>query len=168
MDELLCVLVAGRDTTAALLSNAWFEIARRPDVWKRLEEEVSELDGDLPTADSVREMKYLNAILKESLRLKPAVAENAREALEDTILPRGGGLDGKSPIYIPKGWIFVWSTWALHRRKDIYGEDADEFKPERWLNEGDKKGMKVSWDYLPFVAGPRVCIGRKSCVQTRG
>ena len=50
----------------------------------------------------------------------------------------------------------------MHRREDLYGEDAAEFKPERWLDDADEKGLRVGWEYLPFNGGPRICIGRKS------
>lgn len=49
----------------------------------------------------------------------------------------------------------------MHRRKDLYGEDAEEFKPERWLDEDGKKGLRVGWEYLPFNGGARICIGRE-------
>lgn len=60
------------------------------------------------------------------------VPGNARAAMVDTVLPLGGGEDGKSPLFVPKGQVVQWSLYTIHRRKDIYGEDADEFKPERW------------------------------------
>lgn len=106
-------------------------------------------------------MKYLRACLNESLRLYPVVPLNSREALEDTILPRGGGEDGMAPIFIPKGGLVSWNLWALHRRKDYFGEDAEDFRPERWLDgeeEGEgmggkgkkkgKKGLRPGWEYL--------------------
>lgn len=111
-------------------------------------------------------MKYLRACLNESLRLYPVVPLNSREALEDTILPRGGGEDGMAPIFIPKGGLVSWNLWALHRRKDYFGEDAEVFRPERWLDgeegeEGEgmgemgggkggkkKKGLRPGWEYL--------------------
>ena len=67
-----------------------------------------------------------------ALRLYPTVPGNARTAVVDTILPLGGGEDGKSPLFIPKGQMVQYSVYAMHRRKDLYGEDAEEFKPERW------------------------------------
>ena len=136
-------------------------MAKRPDIWKRLEDEIQSLGGNPPTYDELRDLKFLNALIKESLRLYPIVPENSREAVDDTILPCGGGPDGKSPIFIAKGWVVQWNTWSMHRRKDIYGEDAEDFRPERWLDEGDRKALKLSWEYLPFNAGPRVCIGRE-------
>lgn len=57
---------------------------------------------------------------------------NGRMAIKDTTLPVGGGPDGKSPIFIKKGQIVMYHVYVMHRRKDLYGEDAEEFKPERW------------------------------------
>lgn len=159
--ELLNILLAGRDTTASLLSNVWFELSKRPQTWSRLRREVDALDGDLPTFERLKDMKYLRAVLNESLRLFPVVPDNHRQAEVDTVLPVGGGEDGKSPVFVQKGQIVHWSLYTMHRRKDLYGEDAEEFKPERWLDQGeDKKGLRVGWEYLPFNGGPRICIGR--------
>ena len=159
--ELLNILLAGRETTASLLSNVWFEVSKRPDIWARLQREVATLDGNLPTFEQLKELKYLNAVLKESLRLYPVVPMNSRQAAEDTVLPLGGGDDEKSPVFVPKGCYFHWNLWAMHRRKDLFGDDAEEFKPERWLDEDGKKGLRVGWEYLPFHGGPRICIGQQ-------
>ena len=77
-----------------------------------------------------------------------------RVSLEDTTLPRGGGKDGQKPIFIPKGQSVLISTYALQQRKDIWGPDADVFRPERWENR--RTGM----EFIPFGGGPRKCIGR--------
>ena len=159
--ELLNILLAGRDTTASLLSNVWFELSNRPDVWRRLQREVDLLDGELPTFEKLRDMRYLRAVLNESLRLYPVVPENDREAEADTVLPVGGGEDGKSSVFVKKGQLVHWSLYTMHRRKDLYGDDAEVFRPGRWLDEGGKKGLRVGWEYLPFNGGPRICIGRR-------
>ena len=112
-------------------------------------------------------MKYLRAVLNESLRLYPVVPENDREAEVDTVLPVGGGEDGKSPVFVKKGQLVHWSLYTMHRRKDLYGEDAELFKPERWLDEGGKKGLRVGWEFLPFNGGPRICIGRRCSNPTQ-
>ena len=164
--ELLNILLAGRDTTSSLLSNVWFELANRPDIWSRLQREVVEVlpdDGEFPTYENLKDMKYLRAVLNESLRLHPVVPENSRQATLDTVLPVGGGEDGKSPVFVAKGQIVHWSLYTMHRRKGLYGEDAEAFKPERWLDQDDgRKGLRVGWEYLPFNGGPRICIGRMS------
>ena len=163
--ELLNILLAGRDTTASLLSNVWFELSKRPAIWSRLQHEVDLLNGGFPTFEKLKDMKYLRAVLNESLRLYPVVPENDRQADVDTVLPVGGGKDGKSPVFVKKGQVVHWSLYTMHRRKDLYGEDAEDFKPERWLDEGGKKGLRVGWEYLPFNGGARICIGRRFCTQ---
>ncbi|KAH8684611.1 putative cytochrome P450 alkane hydroxylase [Tricladium varicosporioides] len=157
-DELLNILLAGRDTTASLLSHTFHVLARRPDIWNKLRAEVEELGGKTPDYETLRDMKYLKYVLNESLRLYPVVPSNARFANRDTILPVGGGPDGKSPIMIPKGAIAAYSVFSMHRRTDIYGPDAETFRPERWAPE---EGLRPGWGYLPFNGGPRICIGQQ-------
>lgn len=69
----------------------------------------------------------------------------------------GGGEDGNSPVFVPKGTIVNYSIYAMHRRKDFYGPDADVFRPERW-EDGQ---LQPRWEYLPFNGGPRICIGQQ-------
>ncbi|KFY39518.1 hypothetical protein V494_03951 [Pseudogymnoascus sp. VKM F-4513 (FW-928)] len=78
-----------------------------------------------------------------------------RYANRNTTLPAGGGPDGKSPIFVTKGQLIVYGVFSMHRRKDLYGGYADEYKPERWDD------LRVGWEYLPFSGGPRVCIGKQ-------
>jgi cytochrome P450 len=78
-------------------------------------------------------------------------------ALRDTVLPLGGGKDGLSPVFVPKGTQVVYNLYAMHRRTDFYGLDAEEFRPERW---GDNT-LRPGWGYLPFNGGPRICIGQR-------
>ena len=164
--ELLNLLLAGRDSTAALMSNVFFELSRRPEMQARLRREIDEFVGsELPTFEGIKSMKYLRAVLNESLRIHPIVPENSRQAVQDTVLPLGGGEDGKSPALIKKGQLLAWSSYSMHRREDLFGEDAAEFKPQRWLDDEDgqgSKGLRVGWEYLPFNGGPRICIGRES------
>ena len=79
-------------------------------------------------------------------------------AIRDTVIPRGGGADASSPVFVPKGKIVAWSVYSMHRRRDLYGDDADDFRPERWTDDG---GLKPGWEYLPFNGGPRICIGQQ-------
>ncbi|KAI7777688.1 hypothetical protein LA080_003181 [Diaporthe eres] len=140
--ELLSLLLAGRDTTASLLSSLFYHISRRPDVWAKLSEEVDALEGRRPTYAELRNLTYANA----------------KVAVRDTVLPRGGGPDGESPIYIPKGLKVLYSTYSMHRRIDIWGADADEFRPGRWV------GARHAWEYLPFNGGPRACLGQQYAI----
>ena len=152
-NQAISVLVGGRDTTAALLSSPMFVLARRRDIWDRMQTSVAHLEGRGPTYEEVKDLKYVRWILQESLRLYPVVPMNCRHANKDTTLPRGGGPDGSSPIFVPKGTICSWVVYSMHRRPDLWGEDADGFRPERW------EGLAPGFKYLPFNAGPRICIG---------
>ncbi|CAD6582655.1 MAG: hypothetical protein ASARMPREDX12_000996 [Alectoria sarmentosa] len=151
-DELLSVFIGGRDTTASLLSNLFFVLARRSDLWVKVREEVESLDGALPTREQVNAMATIRNCLSESLRLDPPVPCNSRIACKDTVLPIGGGRDGLSPVFVERGSMVAYHVTALHRRKDLWGEDAEDFNPERWERE------TVSWAYLPFNGGPRFAL----------
>ena len=94
-------------------------------------------------------------MLISALRLYPPVPTNARMAACDTVLPRGGGASGDEPMHVPVGNVVFYSVYAMHRRQDFYGEDADKFRPERWDSQ------RHSWDYLPFNGGPRICLGQQ-------
>ncbi|ORY17853.1 cytochrome P450 alkane hydroxylase-like protein [Clohesyomyces aquaticus] len=154
-DEVMNILLAGRDTTASLLSNMFFEIAKRPEIWKKLREEVEVLGGRAPTYEELRGLKYLKWCLNESLRLNPVVPGNSRYAIRDTILPLGGGPSGTSPLFIPRGTLIGYSVYSMHRRTDFFGPDALEFRPERW------ESLRPGWEYLPFNGGPRICLGQQ-------
>lgn len=153
--ELLNVLLAGRDTTAGLLSNTWHVLSKRPDICKKLRAEVDALGGERPDYQTIKDMKYLKYVLNESLRLMPVVPGNSRTAIRDTVIPLGGGPDQKSPVLIKKGQVVGYHPWSMHRRKDFFGEDALEFKPERW------ESLRPGWEYLPFNGGPRICVGQQ-------
>ncbi|KAG5419204.1 ALK2 [Candida metapsilosis] len=164
-DQLLNILVAGRDTTAGLLSFVFFELARNPRVYAKLREEIGSKFGlgeesrveDI-TFESLKNCEYLKAILNECLRLYPSVPQNFRVATRNTTLPRGGGPDGQSPILVTKGQTVVYSVYATHRMEEYYGKDALEFRPERWF---EPETRKLGWAFVPFNGGPRICLGQQ-------
>lgn len=163
--ELLNILLAGRDTTASLLTNVFFILSHNPHIWSKLQSEIRTAlpDDSRPTFEQLKNMKYLKAILNESLRMHPVVPANSREAVEDTVLPLGGGPDGNAPLFVPKGGVVLWSVYGMHRRPEFYGSDAETFRPERWLDDPEtgKKGLRPGWEYLPFNGGPRICLGQQ-------
>ncbi|PYH66566.1 cytochrome P450 [Aspergillus vadensis CBS 113365] len=161
-DELMNILLAGRDTTASLLSNLFFMLAKNPRIWNKLREEVAFLEGRPPSYEQLRNLTYVKYCLNESLRLHPVVPANLRFANTDTVLPCGGGPDGKSPVFVPKGSIVAYHVYALHRREEFFGPDANEFRPERWAE------IRPGWEYLPFNGGPRICVGQQYALTEAG
>ncbi|KAF2837711.1 putative cytochrome P450 alkane hydroxylase, partial [Patellaria atrata CBS 101060] len=160
--ELLNVLLAGRDTTASLLSNMMFEISKQPAIWQKIREEVAPLNGQLPTYEQLRNFKFIKYCINESLRLHPVVPGNSRLATSDTILPLGGGPHGRSPLFVPAGTLVVYSPYSMHRRADFYGPDALVFRPARW------EALRPGWEYLPFNGGPRICLGQQYALTEAG
>ncbi|KAF2097814.1 cytochrome P450 [Rhizodiscina lignyota] len=157
--ELLHLLLAARDTTASLLGNLWLMISQRQDVREAILQEIKCLEGKPPTYDELKAFTYLLNCISEALRLWPPVPLNSRTCVRATTLPMGGGLDGTTPLHIPVGTIVGWNTYALHRRADIWGDDAHEFHPERW-----KAPFLPYYEYLPFSGGPRRCLGQEFAI----
>lgn len=96
-----------------------------------------------------------------ALRLYPQLPVNVRFAIRPTILPRGGGADGLAPVLIGKGTGLGWSSYHLHRREDIYGQDSCVYRPERWQSGRLSQKVAQTGAFLDFHAGPRVCLGSK-------
>lgn len=165
--QMLNILLAGRDTTASLLSWTVLLLARHPDVFKKLRQTIVDEFGSYSnprniTFASLKSCHYLQHTLNEVLRLYPVVPLNRRTAVRNTTIPRGGGPDGSQPVYVRKGQSVGYITHVLHRRKDLWGDDADSFDPDRWNDR------KVSWDYIPFNGGPRICIGQQFALTEAG
>lgn len=170
------MLLAGRDTTASVLSWAIYELARHPAVVARLRAEILATIGPhrTPTYADLKSMRYLSHVLSETMRLYPAVPFNVRFSLRDTTLPRGGGKDGLAPLAVAKDTPMGYSTLIMQRRADLYpapsssaGETqtapAHEFSPERW-----DTWQPRPWQYVPFNGGPRICIGQQFALTEMG
>jgi cytochrome P450 len=116
-DEMMGIIIAGRDTTAMTLAWCFYELARHPAVvadLRRLIEKTVGLDRE-PTLEELKNMKLLSNILNETLRLYPVTPFNVRASLRDTTLPRGGGPDGNSPIGLLAGTTVYYSTHLLRK-----------------------------------------------------
>ncbi|KAJ0160112.1 Cytochrome P450 52E1 [Colletotrichum tanaceti] len=112
------------------------------------------------TYEALEEMKYLKWVVAETLCLFPLIANNGRMAVCDTVFPVGGGLDGQSLLLVTKGTLVLFSTYVMQRWTDLWGPDAEDFKPKRWSPELERKGC-YGWEYLLFLGGLRVCPGQK-------
>ena len=161
-DQLLHMLIAGRDTTAALFSWVFLLLARHPTIYNKLRREILNHFGDTEVhpADvdfgQLKSCSYLQHVIQETLRLYPSVPFNARICVQDTVLPTGGGDDRNQPIAVMKGQRLLYCVYAMQRRPDIWGPDAAEFIPERW----DSMRPPL-FAFLPFNGGPRICLGRE-------
>ncbi|RDA82616.1 hypothetical protein CP532_4452 [Ophiocordyceps camponoti-leonardi (nom. inval.)] len=163
-DQIVNVILAGRDTTAGTLSFALYELARNPAVVARLRAEILEIVGaeEAPTYEHLKNMTYLRAVVDETLRLYPSVPFNLRRPLVDTTLPRGGGPDGSEPLSVLAGTVISYSPIIMQRRPDLYPPvsetfaDPAVFSPDRWATWQPR-----SQDYIPFNAGPRICLGQQ-------
>lgn len=88
---------------------------------------------------------------------------NIRFAARDTVLPTGGGPDGTQPLFVGKGEKMFIDVEALHRRRDLWGDDADVFRPERW-----ERPVGSNWNFMAFSGGPRACVGQQFALVEAG
>ncbi|OZJ05176.1 hypothetical protein BZG36_02221 [Bifiguratus adelaidae] len=154
-DAILNMIIAGRDTTAQALSWSFYVLSNHPKVEAKLLEEIEQYVREDMQADdlytAIKDMKYAHAFFYEVLRFYPSVPTNQKYALGDDILPDG--------THIKKGDYVAWSPYAQGRLERVWGPDAAEFKPDRWLVDGDLKKMSQG-QWPSFHAGPRVCLGQ--------
>ncbi|ORY64013.1 cytochrome P450 [Pseudomassariella vexata] len=156
-DHIMAVLFAGRDSIAATLSWAFYELSAYPEIWTKLRSEVLSTIGPTkaPTYADLRELKYLRFTLQETLRLYPAIPYNMRTAVTDTTLP------GQPDIGVCKGDNIIYLPIMMQRRQDLYPPASDRFadpavfSPERWYGWQPR-----SQEFIPFNAGPRICVGQ--------
>ncbi|KAH8171865.1 cytochrome p450 domain-containing protein [Sarocladium implicatum] len=153
--ELFNVFFAALDTTSILLTNVVFLMARHPEEWAKLRNAVKDLDVDALTFENLRKIDYLQWALKETLRLHSPGPSLARSAMKPMTLPFGGGPNGDQPVALAVGDTVVSVFGGVHRRPDIFGPDADKFRPGRWQDLDLGVG-----EFTPFSAGPRACPGQ--------
>ncbi|KAK4545545.1 hypothetical protein LTR36_002895 [Oleoguttula mirabilis] len=163
--QTLGILFASRDTTSSLLLWTVLLLGQNPSIYKKLRETVlqrfAQPSGAILDFAELKDCRYLQHVLLESMRLYQPVPLNSRVAVKDTVLPIGGGADGLKPIAIRQGQQVLWNIYAMHRRTDLWGEDALEYKPERWEDPKRSRLLGGGWLYTPFSGGPRICIGQQ-------
>ncbi|WVZ71240.1 hypothetical protein U9M48_019852 [Paspalum notatum var. saurae] len=152
VDECKTFFFAGQDTTSHLLTWTMFLLSRYPEWQQKLREEVLRECGDaVPNPDTVSKLKLVNMVLLESLRLYSPVVFIRRAAGSDIQL-------GK--IRVPKGTMLSIPIALLHRDKEVWGHDANEFNPSRFEHGVSKAAANHPNALLSFSQGPRACIGQ--------
>lgn len=146
-DEVTTLLLAGHETTANALTWTWYELARNPAVLARLEAEIATLGDRAVTADDLPALPYNLAVIEEAMRLHPPAYMTGREAISNITI---------AGHQLPAGALVLINIRGIHRRADYFPE-PDAFDPTRMLP--DAKKARPRHHYLPFGAGPRVCIG---------
>jgi cytochrome P450 len=147
-DEVITLFLAGHETTANALAWAFDQLERHPEVQEKLIAEArSVLAGRTPTFADLPKLPYALAVLKETMRLYPPAYFVGRIATAPTQI---------GPYAVPKGTTIFVAIRSIHRRAELY-PDPERFDPERFLDGKEKALPKGA--YIPFGAGPRVCIG---------
>lgn len=158
VNQMMTFLAAGHETTATSMTWASYLLAKHPEVQKRLREEIRanlpSIDSTTPiTSTDIDRLPYLNAVCNEVLRFYAPVPMTLRIAAKDTTI---------LGHFIPKGTTVILSPWAVNTSKALWGDDAREFNPDRWMGAGraNTGGADSNYSFLTFLHGPRSCIGQ--------
>ncbi|KAI9059128.1 cytochrome P450 [Trametes sanguinea] len=153
-------LLAGHETTSTSTTWALYALSKNLGAQKKLREELLTIGTDTPTMDELSALPYLDMVVRETLRLHAPVAMLFREARKDDAIPVSEPFTDRYGK-IAKGNKVILPILALHRSKEIWGEDVLEFKPERWEQPPDAIAhVPGIWGHLlAFIGGPRACIG---------
>lgn len=146
-NEVSNLFAAGYEVVSHTLAFTFYLISQHPEVEARLMEELDSVLGEQTvTAAHLQQLSYLERVLKESMRLLPVTTVLGRQVMEEIQVPTG--------YTLPKGSLVLISPWTLQRRADYFPEPL-QFNPDRFENQD----AIPKFAYLPFSAGPRVCIG---------
>uniref|UniRef100_A0A1D1ZIL6 Cytochrome P450 704C1 n=1 Tax=Anthurium amnicola TaxID=1678845 RepID=A0A1D1ZIL6_9ARAE len=163
-DIALSFVLAGKDTTSGTLAWFFYMLCKHPSVQERIAEEVKEAVGTGEsttleefaasiTDESLEKMQYLHAALTETLRLYPAVPMDIKLCFSDDTLPDGFEIRGGESI--------IFQPYIMGRMKYIWGEDAEVFQPERWLDANGIFCPESPFKFTAFQGGPRICLGKE-------
>lgn len=174
-DDLMTMLIAGHETTAAVLTWSLFELLRNPECMKKAQEEIDRVIGDrTPTLEDVQEMKYIRLIVAETLRLYPQPPLLIRRCREENKVPKGAGREAT----VIRGMDMFLALYNIHRDEKFWPEptkfdperftrkyvnpDVPEwegFDPAKWEGRLYPNELASDFAYLPFGGGARKCIG---------
>ncbi|KAK9917377.1 hypothetical protein WJX75_003717 [Coccomyxa subellipsoidea] len=150
-DDLMTMLIAGHETTAAVLTWTLYCLTDRPDVLRRMQQEIDEVVGDgKPNMDQLQKLRFTMRVVNEAMRLYPQPPVLIRRALADDVL---------SGFHVSAGSDIFISVWNIHRNSG-YWQRPEEFDPDRFLLDGPVPNETTeNFNYLPFGGGRRKCIG---------
>lgn len=151
-------IIAGSDTTSNSLSAILYYLLKYPATMRKLQDEVSAFEkrGELSDPATFKEsqhMPYLQAVMKEALRMHPASGLPLAR-----VVPKGGAeICG---YFFPQGAVVGINTWVAHYNTSVFGADAAKFRPERWIDSDEETLASMEHYYMPFGLGSRACIGK--------
>jgi cytochrome P450 len=155
---------ASHETTSSALTWSSYLLSKHPDIQTRLRTEVHQhipnpkalSDPTTNVASLLESMPYLNGVCNEVLRLFPTVPLTARITIRDTTV---------AGHFVPKDTVIMVSPWAINRNPKLWGPDAEEFVPARWIDKNGRAtmngGAESNYSFLTFLHGPRSCIGER-------
>ncbi|TDL20845.1 cytochrome P450 [Rickenella mellea] len=155
MEQVITFLGAGHETTATGLAwNLWL-LASHPEIQAKLRAEVGPIVEQNPCPDfrTLRQMEYLDSVVMESLRIMPPVPMTLRRCVKDDYIDN---------VWIPKGTMLYIPIRIVNTFKEVWGDDAEQFRPERWAEL--PKNYNPTFSFLSFLAGPHSCIDRTMAV----
>ncbi|KAI1439068.1 cytochrome P450 [Xylaria sp. CBS 124048] len=153
--EALTQLIAGSDTTSNSSCALLYHVARTPGVLEKLQRELDAAAPDrsakVPEFEAIRNLPYLEAVISETLRIHSTSGIGLPRQI-----PEGSPGVHLHGHYFPPGTVLSVPTYTIHHSKEIWGADADAFRPERWVNATTRQRNA----FIPFSYGPRSCVGR--------
>ncbi|KAF8513725.1 cytochrome P450 [Hysterangium stoloniferum] len=157
-------LIAGHETTATVTTWALYALTQNPEVQKKLRNELLAVENNAPDMDEINALPYLDGVVRETLRLYSPVPSTVRVATQDDVVPLGVPVKDKNGILrnelrVKKGDTMFLPILCINMYKGYWGEDAQQFNPDRWGQQSTPDIPGVFGGILTFLGGPRSCIG---------
>lgn len=180
-DDLMTMLVAGHETTAAVLTWALFELTKKPECMKKIQDEIDEVVGDRhPTYEDIKKLEYTRLVISETLRMYPEPPLLIRRCRTEDELPKGGGREAT----VIRGMDIFLVLYNIHRDERFWPEpdtfdpmrwtrayknpevpEWEGYDPAKWANRLYPNEISTDFAYLPFGGGARKCVGDEFAVM---
>jgi cytochrome P450 len=158
-DILVNMIAAGRDTVAVALTHLFHVLHKHPDIEQKLIDELQQNANNVISEETLSNLVYMDCVILEVCRLHPPLPIDFKVSAREIRLP------GTTNIILPKSTIISYTPYHFHRLPSVWGVDAMDFKPERWLDSDGKIKMESQFKFLSFNAGPRLCLGKAMALQ---